>query len=397
MTYKLRFLYAAKAAHPAGAVFATLRLTDFCLALTASQTLIRGSLVKLLIERKLIDSMATALSRKFSVAPMMDWTDRHCRYFHRLLSPSTLLYTEMVTTGAIIHGDRDRFLSFNEQEHPVALQLGGSDPQALGQCAQIAQQYGYDEVNLNCGCPSDRVQNGSFGACLMREPERVAQCVAAMINACNIPVTVKCRIGVDDQDEYADLQQFTEAMVKAGCESLTVHARKAWLQGLSPKENRDLPPLNYPRVYQLKADFPELEIVINGGITSIETVERQLDEVDGVMMGRAAYHNPWLLTDVESRVFGQTASFNSPLQALDAFLPYMEEQLHQGVRLSAITKHILGLFQGRPGTKQFKRYISEHAFKKDAGLEVLEAATEHWRSGASSIEYRDRLLATATH
>ena len=231
----------------------------------------------------------------------------------------------------------------------------------------------------------------------MRAPERVAECVSAMLDACAVPVTVKCRIGVDDQDEHADLQRFTEAMLGAGCRSLTVHARKAWLQGLSPKQNRHIPALNYPRVYRLKADFPELEIVINGGITDLDSIEQQLTKVDGVMMGRAAYHNPWLLTEVENRVFEQQSPYSNPLQALDAFLPYMQEQLHQGVRLSAMTKHILGLFQGRPGAKQFKRYISEHAFKKGAGLEVLDAATEHWRSGASSIEYRDRLVATATH
>lgn len=323
---------------------------------------------------------------------MMDWTDRHCRYFHRLLSPNTLLYTEMVTTGAILYGDKERFLQFNSEEHPVALQLGGSDPKALAQCAAIAEEFGYDEVNLNCGCPSDRVQSGAFGACLMSTPELVAECVDAMGAACRIPVTVKCRIGVDDQDEYQDLQRFTEAMVDAQCQSLTVHARKAWLQGLSPKENRDIPPLNYPRVYQLKESFPDLEIVINGGIDDIEAVKSHLGKVDGVMMGRSAYHNPWLLTEVESQIFQQEPRFSNPLEALDAMLPYIEEQLGRGVRLNAISKHLLGLFQGRPGTKLFKRYISEHAFKKGAGAEVLIQASEHWRTGKMNLQYRDQLV-----
>lgn len=336
--------------------------------------------------------MTVRISRRFSVAPMMDWTDRHCRYFHRLLSPNTLLYTEMVTTGALIHGDTERFLNFNQEEHPVALQLGGSDPEALAQCAKIAEDYHYDEVNLNCGCPSDRVQNGAFGACLMNKPQLVADCVSAMMDACHLPVTVKCRIGVDDQDEQQDLQRFTEAMINAGCHSLTVHARKAWLKGLSPRENRNIPPLNYERVYQLKEDFPELEIIINGGIENTDAVKQHLGKTDGVMMGRTAYHNPWLLTEIEQQVFNQPPAFETPLQALDALLPYIDKQLSLGVRLSAMTKHILGLFTGRSGTKQFKRYISEHAFKKEAGLEVLEAATEHWRSGSSSMELRDRTL-----
>ena len=323
---------------------------------------------------------------------MMDWTDRHCRYFHRLLSPNTLLYTEMVTTGALIHGDTERFLTFNQEEHPVALQLGGSDPEALAQCAVIAQEYHYDEVNLNCGCPSDRVQSGAFGACLMADPDLVALCVSAMIAACDLPVTVKCRIGIDDQDEYKGLQQFTEAMTEAGCQSLIVHARKAWLKGLSPKENRSIPPLNYERVYQLKNDFPDLEIIINGGIDNLESVKTHLTKVDGVMMGRAAYHNPWLINEVEDQIFQQQPRFSNPLEALDALLPYIEQQLNQGARLHAITKHLSGLFQGRPGTKRFKRYISEHAFKKDAGLEVLEAATAHWRSGSTSLELRDSML-----
>ena len=314
----------------------------------------------------------------------MKRTDRHCRYFHRLLSPSTLLYTEMVTTGALLRGDAERFLKFNRQEHPVALQLGGSDPEALAQCAVIAQEYHYDEVNLNCGCPSARVQSGAFGARLMSTPDLAANCVAAMVAACDLPVTLKCRTGVDARNEYEDLRGFTEAVTEAGCQALSVHARKAWLKGLSPRENRNIPPLDYEPVYQLKNDFPDLAIVINGGIDNLDAVKAHLTRVDGVMMGRAAYHSPWLINEAESQVFQRPSSFSSPLEALDAFLPYIGEQLDQGVRLNAMTKHVLGLFRGEPGSKEFKRYISEHAFKKEAGLEVLEAATRQWRSGSTA-------------
>ena len=307
---------------------------------------------------------------------MMDWTDRHCRYFHRLLNPNALLYTEMVTTGALIHGDTERFLRYNSEEHPVALQLGGSHPDDLARCAVLAQEYGYDEVNINCGCPSDRVQNGAFGACLMRSPDMVAESVRAMKSACDIPVTVKCRIGVDDQDEYADLQRFTEAVAAENVDSLCVHARKAWLKGLSPKENRDVPPLNYERVYQLKRDFPKLEITINGGIDNIDSIATQLEQTDGVMIGRAAYHNPWLLVKVDTEVFHNQANVSSPTDAVESMYPYIEYQLNQGERLSSITRHMLGIFQGRPGTKKFKRYISENAFKKEAGLDVLKRALE---------------------
>lgn len=319
-------------------------------------------------------------SRRFSVAPMMDWTDRHCRYFHRLLSRHTLLYTEMVTTGALLHGDTERFLRFNNAEYPVALQLGGSEPKALAQCSELAERFGYDEVNLNCGCPSDRVQSGAFGACLMRTPDLVSDCVSAMIEACEIPVTVKCRIGVDEQDDYADLQNFIEHMKTAGCRSLTIHARKAWLKGLSPKENRDIPPLNYERVYQLKQDFPELEIVINGGITDLEEAKQHLKKVDGVMMGRAAYHSPWLLNQVDSELFGELPKFSSPMDALESLYPYIEEQLAEGEKLSAITKHILGLFQGIPGTKKFKRHLSENGYKPEANLDTLREAASHLSS-----------------
>ena len=270
----------------------------------------------------------------------MKRTDRHCRYFHRLLSPSTLLYTEMVTTGALLRGDAERFLKFNRQEHPVALQLGGSDPEALAQCAVIAQEYHYDEVNLNCGCPSARVQSGAFGARLMSTPDLAANCVAAMVAACDLPVTLKCRTGVDARNEYEDLRGFTEAVTEAGCQALSVHARKAWLKGLSPRENRNIPPLDYEPVYQLKNDFPDLAIVINGGIDNLDAVKAHLTRVDGVMMGRAAYHSPWLINEAESQVFQRQSSFSSPLEALDAFLPYIGEQLDQGVRLNAMLRQL---------------------------------------------------------
>lgn len=311
---------------------------------------------------------------------MMDWTDRHCRYFHRLLCRNALLYTEMVTTGALLYGDTERFLRFDPSEHPVALQLGGSDPKDLAACAQLAESHGYDEVNLNCGCPSDRVQNGAFGACLMQEPELVADSVRAMQAACNIPVTVKCRIGIDDQDEETALQVFAEHLVDAGCQSLTVHARKAWLKGLSPKENRDIPPLNYERVYRLKRDFTDLEIVINGGIHNMQQIRDHLQFVDGVMIGREAYHNPWLLARIDSEIFGEKPDFRSPVEALEAMYPYIESQLAEGERLASITRHVLGLFQGIPGTRRFKQYLSENAHKPGAGLDVLVNASSHFRN-----------------
>ncbi|MCG8672936.1 MAG: tRNA dihydrouridine(20/20a) synthase DusA, partial [Pseudomonadales bacterium] len=245
-------------------------------------------------------NQAKPLNRRFCIAPMLDWTNRHCRYFHRLLTQHAVLYTEMVTTGAIIHGEKDRFLKFNASEHPVAIQLGGSDPKDLATCAKISEDYGYDEVNLNVGCPSDRVQSGRFGACLMADPNLVADCTHSMLEACNIPVTVKCRIGIDDQDEYEDLQRFVEAVKASGVNTFIVHARKAWLSGLSPKENRDIPPLNYERVYQLKREFPDLEIIINGGIQTLEACQEHLNYVDGVMMGREAYQNPFILAQVDS-------------------------------------------------------------------------------------------------
>lgn len=313
-------------------------------------------------------------SSRLSVAPMLDWTDRHCRYFHRLLSSQALLYTEMITTGALIHGKGD-FLAYHEAEHPVALQLGGSDPQELALCAQKAQGYGYDEINLNVGCPSDRVQNGRFGACLMAEAEQVAQCVAAMKAQVTIPVTVKTRIGIDHQDSYEFLTHFVRTVAEqGGCEHFIIHARKAWLSGLSPKENREIPPLDYPRVYQLKQDFPQLMIAINGGINSLDEAQTHLEQVDGVMLGRAIYQNPYLLAEVDQHIFGMTSEIKKRSQVVQEMFPYIEHQLSQGVYLGHITRHMLGLFQNMPGARQWRRHISENAHKAGAGIEVVEQA-----------------------
>lgn len=311
---------------------------------------------------------------RFSVAPMLDWTDRHCRYFHRLLSQQTLLYTEMVTTGAIIHGKGD-FLAYNQEEHPVALQLGGSNPQDLAHCAKLAQERGYDEVNLNVGCPSDRVQNGRFGACLMAEPELVAECVAEMKAVVDIPVTVKTRIGIDEQDSYEFLTQFVSTVAeKGGCEQFTIHARKAWLSGLSPKQNREIPPLDYPRAYQIKKDFPELVIAVNGGITTLEQAKLHLQHLDGVMVGREAYQNPYILAEVDQQLFGSDAPVKKRRQVVEEMYPYIEQQLSQGAYLGHITRHMLGLFQNMPGARQWRRYISENAHKPGSGIEVVQAA-----------------------
>ncbi len=309
--------------------------------------------------------------RRFCVAPMMEWTDRHCRYFHRLLTRRALLYTEMVTTGAIIRGDRARLLGFNAAEHPLALQIGGCDPAALAECARIAEDLGYDEVNLNAGCPSDRVQEGRFGACLMADPEGVGECIAAMKMAVSIPVTVKCRLGIDDQDPETALDIFTRRVKQAGADALIVHARKAWLQGLSPRENRDVPPLDYGRVYRLKAAHPDLEIVINGGIDNSEEARRHLAHVDGVMMGRAAYQEPWRLLAVDPVLFGEAAPFVSPKDAVLAFIPYVEREMEHGSRLHAMTRHILGVFRAVPGARAFRRHLSVNAVKPDAGIAVL--------------------------
>lgn len=311
---------------------------------------------------------------RLCVAPMMDWTDRHCRYFHRLLSPHARLYTEMVTSAALVHGDRLHLLEHSHEEHPVALQLGGSEPAELAQAARYGAAAGYDEINLNVGCPSDRVQSGRFGACLMREPALVADCVRAMREAVDVPVTVKCRIGVDDQDAYADLQRFTEAMLGAGVEVLVVHARKAWLQGLSPKENREIPPLDYARVYRLKREFPALTVIINGGIGSVAQVREHLAEVDGVMLGRAAYHDPYLLAELDAALWGGTPPTREA--ALRAMRVYVEAELARGTRLKHIARHLLGLYHGRPGGRVFRRILSERAHRDDAGWEVVEAALD---------------------
>lgn len=311
------------------------------------------------------------LDRAVCVAPMLDWTDRHCRYFLRLLSRHVVLYSEMVTTGAILHGDRDRHLLFNVEEQPIALQLGGSDRAALAECAKVAEDYGYNEINLNVGCPSDRVQNGRFGACLMNEPELVAECIAFMQSAVSIPVTVKSRIGVDDNDSYEALSKFVELSSLAGCRTFIIHARKAWLKGLSPKENREIPPLCYETVHQIKKEFSELEIIINGGIDSLPKVAKQLVKVDGVMIGREAYHNPWVLSGVDDQFYGDLDSKQSRHEVIERFFPYAESQLANGVRLHSMTRHLLGLFHGVSGARAWRRYLSENANKKGAGIEVL--------------------------
>jgi tRNA-dihydrouridine synthase A len=311
---------------------------------------------------------------RFSVAPMMDWTDRHCRAFHRVLSRRARLYTEMVTTGAVLHGPRDRLLGFDAAEHPVALQLGGSDPGDLALAARIGAEFGYHEINLNVGCPSDRVQDGRFGACLMREPALVGEGVAAMKAAVAIPVTVKCRIGVDDQDPEAALDALTAAVRGAGVDALVVHARKAWLQGLSPKENRDIPPLDYGRVHRLKRAHPDLPVAINGGIRGIDEAAAQLIHLDGVMIGRAAYAEPALLLGVDPVLFGEPAPVADPFAALDAYAPYVATQLEAGERLHAMTRHMLGLFNGRPGARAWRRHLSTAGTRPGAGLATLREA-----------------------
>lgn len=324
------------------------------------------------------DSIATAVNEsgltpwRVSVAPMMDWTDRHCRYFHRLLSPRARLYTEMVTSAALVRGRQLRLLEHSQQEHPVALQLGGSDPRELALAAHDGAEAGYDEINLNVGCPSDRVQSGRFGACLMREPALVGDCMKAMRDAVSVPVTVKCRIGVDDQDDYAGLQHFTETMLEAGVEVMAVHARKAWLQGLSPKENREIPPLDYERVYRLKGEFPELIVVINGGISTVEQVQAHLREVDGVMLGRAAYHDPYLLAQIEAVLYGDLLPARD--EVLRHMQPYVEAELARGTALKHISRHLLGLYQGEPGARAFRRTISEGAHLPGAGWALIEQA-----------------------
>ncbi|MHB8887171.1 MAG: tRNA dihydrouridine(20/20a) synthase DusA [Methylovirgula sp.] len=310
---------------------------------------------------------------KFSIAPMMDWTDRHCRFFHRLLTRRARLYTEMLTSQAVLHGRQERLLGFDVAEHPVAVQLGGSEPADLAAAAAIAADYGYDEINLNIGCPSERVQSGAFGACLMREPELVGDCVAAMKARVKIPVTVKCRIGVDDQESEA-LFRFAEAMVAVGVDALIVHARKAWLKGLSPRENRDVPPLDYPLVRALKESHPQLPIVLNGGLVELAQMQAEMVGVDGVMVGRAAYHNPALLLEVDKAFFGDAPMFESRIAVVEAFIPYVEARLAEGVPLAAMTRHILGLFNGLKGARAFRRHLAMEAVKPGADAKTLRAA-----------------------
>ncbi|MDT8406792.1 MAG: tRNA dihydrouridine(20/20a) synthase DusA [Methylococcales bacterium] len=313
-------------------------------------------------------------THRFCTAPMLDWTDRHCRYFFRRMTRKALLYTEMVTTGALLHGDRERFLAFHPEEKPLALQLGGSDPEALARCVVMAESAGYDEVNLNVGCPSDRVQNGRFGACLMAEPKRVAECVAAMRERCQIPVTVKTRIGIDTQDDDAFLDRFVSTVAESGCDTFIIHARKAWLNGLSPKENRDIPPLRHDRVLRLKQRFGDLRVVINGGIDTLDQAEALLADLDGVMLGRAAYQNAYILADVDQRLFGAAWPVISRAEVIEAMLPYLAKELAHGTRLSTLIKPLFSLYHGQPGGRRFRRWLSEHGHRRDAGLDVLQEA-----------------------
>jgi len=313
-------------------------------------------------------------AHRLSVAPMLEWTNRDFRYFVRLISRHCLLYTEMVTTGALIHGDKARFLAHDKLEGPLSLQLGGSEPADLAECAAMAQDWGYDEVNINVGCPSDRVQSGRFGACLMADPNLVAECVAAMQARVEIPVTVKTRLGIDEQDSYEFLSQFVETVSAAGCTTFILHARKAWLSGLSPKENRDIPPLNYQRVYDIKRAYPHLQISVNGGIQSLNEVQTHLKQVDGTMLGRVVYHDPYTLATADSSIFGQADQGLSRHEVIEAMLPYISERMAAGRSLKSITRHLLGLFQGQPGAKAWRRYLSEQAHLKGARIEVIEAA-----------------------
>jgi tRNA-dihydrouridine synthase A len=311
---------------------------------------------------------------RLCVAPMMDWTDRHDRFFLRLISRRARLYTEMVTADAVRHGDRTRLLGFSPEEHLVAVQLGGAEPVALAEAARIAEDFGYDEINLNIGCPSDRVQSGRFGACLMREPELVAECVAAMRAAVRVPVTVKCRIGVDDQSPEEILPRFAERVSAAGCATLIVHARKAWLDGLSPKENRDVPPLDYPLVHALKRQYPHLTVIINGGIETLDAAEEHLRSVDGVMLGRAAYRTPFVLAEADRRIFGDARPVPARREVAERFIPYAERQLAAGVPLHSMTRHMLGLYQGCPGARRWRQILSTEAVKPGAGIDVIRAA-----------------------
>jgi tRNA-dihydrouridine synthase A len=310
----------------------------------------------------------------FSVAPMMDWSDRHCRFFHRQMTRHALLYTEMVTAQAIRHGDRERLIGFDPAEQPVALQIGGSDPKLLAEAARWGEDFGYREINLNVGCPSDRVQEGRFGACLMAEPDLVAEGVAAMRRAVSVPVTVKCRIGIDDQDEDEDLDRFVQKVAATGCSTFVIHARKAWLEGLSPRENREVPPLNYERVYRIKRSHPGLVIVINGGIASLSEAEAHLAHVDGVMLGRAAYHTPWILSQVDHRIFGEAPASATRADIVARMKPYISAELAKAPGLARLTRHMLGLFHGEPGGRVWRRVLSENAHRRGAGVEVLDMA-----------------------
>jgi tRNA-dihydrouridine synthase A len=325
------------------------------------------------------------VSHRFSIAPMMDWTDRHCRAFHRVLSARARLYTEMLTTGAVLHGDRERLLAFGPAEHPVALQLGGADPAALAAAARIGIDVGYDEINLNVGCPSDRVQSGRFGACLMREPALVADCVAAMIEACAAPVTVKCRLGVDEQDPDRSLFELVDRCAAVGVDTFIVHARKAWLDGLSPKENRDIPPLDYPLVHRLKRERPHLTIAINGGIATLDEAQAQLSHVDGVMMGRAAYHDPGLLGAVDRRLFDPRAPEVTPFEAVERYLPHVRSELDRGLRLPPLVRPLLGLFQGRPGARAWRRTLTVDSLAPGAGEGVIARALAAVREAADRL------------
>jgi tRNA-dihydrouridine synthase A len=332
--------------------------------------------------------ISKTVNRRISVAPMMDWTDRHDRYFLRCISKHTVLYSEMVTTGAVIHGDRERLIGFDPSEQPLAIQLGGSDPADLAKSAKIAEQWGYDEVNLNVGCPSDRVQSGKFGACLMAEPELVRDCIKAMIDAVSIPVTVKTRIGIDRLDSFDELHRFVSIVKESGCKVFIIHARKAWLDGLSPKQNRDVPPLCYDRVYKIKETFPELEIIINGGIKTLEECEEHLKYVDGVMIGREAYHNPYMLIDVDEQFYQDNHDKPSRDDVIKSLIPYIEQHLKSGGKLGQVTRHILGLFQSLPGSRYFRRTISEQGHKRDAGIEVLDNALAAMREQNDIIQNR---------
>lgn len=315
--------------------------------------------------------------RKISLAPMLDWTDKHFRYLLRLVSKNIWLYSEMVTTGAILHGNNlARFLSYNEVEHPITLQLGGSVPDELARCCQLAQDYAYDEVNLNVGCPSDRVQSGRFGACLMATPELVAECIAAMIDSVDIPISIKTRIGIDREDHYEQLQSLVEKVSSTGCQYFTIHARKAWLEGLSPKENRDIPPLRYDFVYQLKRDFPDLHITINGGIKTVVDMQQHLQQVDGVMIGREAYHNTYIMAEIDQLFFNPSIKPRSRKQIINAYAEYIEQEMIKGVPLMQLTRHVLGLMHSCPGSKGFRRMLSENAYKKGFGAELLIRAAE---------------------